>query len=90
MKREVEYPNITCDSHPGVVEPGYVICRHVKGPLDVAHFEAASGTDMGIVACAICHRKYEDGEYAFSNFTVACASSIREQGLDRLLLGGIQ
>lgn len=29
MNTKPKYPFITCSEHPGCVEPGYMICKHV-------------------------------------------------------------
>lgn len=59
----LEYPNIDCPDHPGIIEPGYLICDHLKSFLDIAYLELATKKQLGIMICAECSELDHDNIY---------------------------
>jgi hypothetical protein len=77
-----EYPIVECLVHPGVREPGYIVCRHVlNGDATIGHFERATPTNCGLVCCDICYGHRRDTKYNDENLTVACAQCARVNNL---------
>ena len=76
----VEYPYLVCDAHPGVIEPGYLVCRHVLEGEAPTHVVDAGPQNMGEVSCEACVPHLQERDYVLANFRVACASSCKESG----------
>jgi len=72
-----EYPYLECDKHPGLREPGYVICIHIKTAADVAQFERATPQEAGSILCATCKEAPDN----VTNLRTCCAACARENGL---------
>jgi hypothetical protein len=77
---QIAYPYVECDHHPGK-EPGYIVCRHIKGPDDVAYLELATQDTLGVVSCIECQAKHEDDQFVLNNFIIACAGCLRAAGI---------
>lgn len=75
-----KYPNVICEHHPDIIEPGYMICQHIFRWQDAAYVEIAGPENLGILACAQCHENSESPTYVFANFILCCAQGLRENG----------
>jgi hypothetical protein len=76
----VEYPNIDCPDHPGIIEPGYLICDHLKSFHDIAYVESASPERLGIMVCDLCWKMENDPKYCNEHMYISCAQGLREKG----------
>jgi hypothetical protein len=83
--RVIVYPNIHCDDHPDVYEPGYMICSHVKTLADIGYLERPD-KNLGVIACAECQQRINDPKYVVEHFRCSCALCLKENGL----LGEVQ
>ena len=81
-KRKPTFPIIVCDAHPGLREPGYLVCPHVLAhTAAVAHFALATSETLGEVLCEKCIGVRED--LYDQGFRCCCAHAIRDEGWDR-------
>lgn len=78
--KQPQYPNLMCTSH-NKIEPGYILCKHVKKPDDIQMLEYATETSMGVVCCLLCAANSQDTQYILDNCITACAKGLKEMGL---------
>ena len=77
----IKYPNVACADHPGIIEPGYMVCVHVlQDKLRMEHLERATPTELGVACCQACLIESQNMTLN-GNFRIACAAGLREQGL---------
>lgn len=76
----IDYPNIICEEHPGQIEPGYMICKHIEKKEDIAYLEKATQKSLGVLCCLQCSHRSGDDQYVFDNFLIVCAPGLRERG----------
>jgi hypothetical protein len=81
-KTGLKYPNVRCDDHPGLEEPGYMVCVHViSGGEGVGYLERATNETLGVVCCKACWVSRDNGnDFIDTNFVLSCAAGMREKG----------
>lgn len=60
---------------------GYLVCKHINAPSDVAHFEVATHKSLGVISCSECYKRRKEEDYTLVNSDVWCAGCARETGL---------
>lgn len=82
MHKAPKYPIVECDAHPGVSEPGYMVCNHIKKPTDVAYLDLATEDKLGCISCQTCEALSPmTNDQMFKNFYVCCAAGLKENGI---------
>lgn len=78
--REPVYPNVLCDLHPEINEPGYLCCKHIINNCAFAFsVELATEKSLGIMMCVDCAKR--PPEMTQENFILACAQCCRNNEL---------
>jgi hypothetical protein len=66
--KQLNYPMVACDAHPGIREPGYAVCNHVINGTPIGWKNLATKTELGTIACWACYAMKDQPGYILKHF----------------------
>ena len=73
-----KYPLVSCVEHPGILEPGYIVCKHcIEDISNIAYISLATQKELGTVSCEECAEQ-NDVEL----FELCCAQGLKDKGVN--------
>jgi hypothetical protein len=84
LPANAKYPNVWCDRHPTVWQPGYVVCDHIRKPEDIHFLDPATSKTCGLILCSKCYRTLRadsNHECLVDDCRIWCVCCLRDAGI---------